>query len=45
MTAMSGTSVAAVVATSLAVAKIGDQEWDTFISSLPRVGKYLSLLS
>ena len=45
MTAMSGTSVAAVVATSLAVGKNDGGNWDTFISSLPKVGNYSSLLS
>lgn len=44
MTAMSGTSVATVVATSLAVSKIKDESWDVFIASLPKAGKYPSLL-
>lgn len=45
MTAMSGTSVAAVVATSLSVGKNAGGNWDTFISSLPKTGNYSSLLS
>jgi hypothetical protein len=45
MTAMSGTSVATVVAATLAVGKNNGGNWDTFISSLPKVGKYSSLLS
>ena len=45
MVAMSGTSVATVVAATIAVGKNKDGNWDTFISSLPKVGKYSSLLS
>jgi len=45
MTAMSGTSVATVVAASLAVNKIKDESWDVFVDSLPKVGKYPSLLN
>lgn len=45
MTAMSGTSVAAVVATSLSVRKNAGGNWDTFILSLPKIGSYSSLLS
>lgn len=44
MTAMSGTSVATVVAATLAVGKNNGGNWDAFISSLPKVGKYSSLL-
>jgi hypothetical protein len=44
MTAMSGTSVATVVAASLAVNKIKDEPWDIFIGSLPKAGAYASLL-
>ena len=45
MTAMSGTSVATVVATSLAVNKIKDEPWDVFVGSLPKIGRYASLLN
>jgi hypothetical protein len=45
MTAMSGTSVATVVAASLAVTKIKNESWDVFLSSLPKAGKYPSLLN
>lgn len=44
LTAMSGTSVATIVATSLAVGKIQNESWDIFIQSLPKAGKYSSLL-
>jgi hypothetical protein len=44
MTAMSGTSVATVVAATLAVGKNAGGNWDTFVSSLPKSGKYYSLL-
>lgn len=45
MTAMSGTSVATVVAASLAVSKIKDESWDKFVESLPKAGDYPSLLN
>lgn len=45
MTAISGTSVATVVAASLAVTKIKNESWDVFLSSLPKAGKYPSLLN
>ena len=45
MTAMSGTSVATVVAASLAVTKIKNESWDVFVGSLPKAGKYPSLLN
>lgn len=45
MTAMSGTSVATVVATSLAVNKIKNEPWDVFVGSLPKIGRYASLLN
>lgn len=45
MTALSGTSVATVVAASMAVSKIKDEPWDIFVGSLPKAGKYPSLLS
>lgn len=44
MTAMSGTSVATAVATSMAVGKIKSESWDDFIASLPKVKNYSSLL-
>ena len=40
-----GTSVATVVATSLAVNKIKDEPWDVFVGSLPKIGRYASLLN
>jgi len=44
LTAMSGTSVATAVAASMAVGKIKTESWDVFIASLPKTGKYSSLL-
>ena len=45
MTAIDGTSVATVIAASLAVNKIKDESWDVFVGSLPKIGKYASLLN
>lgn len=44
LTAMSGTSVATVVAASMAVGKIKSESWDDFILSLPKLNNYSSLL-
>lgn len=44
LTAMSGTSVATVVAASMAVGKIKSESWDNFILSLPKINNYPSLL-
>jgi hypothetical protein len=44
MTAISGTSVATIVATTFAVSRIQTETWDSFISGLPKFGNYYSLL-
>lgn len=44
LVARGGTSVAAIVATSMAVGRIQSQQWDSFITSLPKTNNYLSLL-
>jgi len=44
LTAMSGTSIATAVATSMAVGKNQSQSWDYFITTLPKSGNYSLLL-
>lgn len=45
LVARGGTSVATVVAASMAVGKIKSESWDDFIASLPKVNNYSSLLN